>query len=211
MGRALNISSRSVTAKRNPRGRVRLSGRRYRASGEARTALRSRGRLKRRDPRKFKRLVRRAGFRVNPGAKAARSLVNAQARAYRGNPKKRHSDPLTFFKDLKKGDVYVDEHGNKRRKVGRNKSLVLTNQPPYYKGEIERVRLRSFVTRTEQGFKFARDNPKRRFKSYGDIKAIVTTLDGKHVADFYTQKEAISFARAYAKKHRIGLRVVDPR
>ena len=134
----VSFKQKSIRSK-NPHGRVHLSGRRYKARGEARTALRSRGRLKRRDPRKLKCLVRRAGWRVNPGVKATRSLANAQARAYRKNPKK------------------------------------------------------------------------RRFKSYGDVKAVVTTLAGKHVADFYTQKEAIAFAKSYAKKHRIGLRVVDPR
>lgn len=78
-------------------------------------------------------------------------------------------------------------------------------------------RMKTAIGSTRDQFRTAarvaklRKNPKRRAPAYSEVKAIVSTMAGKSLASFADQKEAISWAKKYAARHRCKLRVVDPR
>jgi len=226
MGRALNISSRSVTAKHNPRSsvkgdvglhramvkakRVLKRGRKMLSQGEAMRAQHSRSpTFDELQERGIAAAQRWHSLHRNPQA-IFYTITSADVgkRTIRAFGKRRST--VDFLGQVQAQDVgkrvYNMGEGVLQVENNAQRDARLRRNPAKRGVHINEKALRNAQARAYRG------NPKkRRFKSYGDTKAVVTTLAGKHVADFYSQKEAIAFARAYAKKHRIGLRVVDPR
>ncbi len=173
--------------------RVSISGRKQKLSRAARLSFPvgsyhrtapARRRLTRIDPRKRKKLLRQAGFRVNPLKRGySRKTVSANIRHALKRGRSRTQALAMSLSSAR--ESYRKAHGGK-----------LSRQ------WLQNPRRKSLARRAPA----VPPAP-----TWGEVTAVVTTMDGKAFASFRVQKDAIQWAKKYARAHKCKLRVIDPR
>lgn len=176
---------------------------------------------RRSDKRKERRFIRGVhgsrGVRINPTKTQARRLYKAQQRAGNGV----HLDIDINSHNAKRGSKtrvnpsggplwqYKDATGVTREgRVIKTVDLGGTDVTYFFQRADGKIDVVS-GSRLKQA-KVLYKNPRRRTPSLGQVKAVVTTMRGTTLGDFHSKRDALVFARAYAKKHRTKVRVVIP-